>query len=133
MHNGHLTLPLSNYQLARLKEINGSASPNVMPFLIMTIKVPKIFLKKVIGYQEKTLLHLKRNHEVAFVYDEKLVTDYVYALDETSPLRVFGKGRDVVKVSSYLQGELEKLAIRTLSVTKEESKFILDNIKEVKS
>ena len=104
-----------------------------MPFLIMTIKVPKIFLKKVIGYQEKTLLHLKRNHEVAFVYDEKLVTDYVYALDETSPLRVVGKGRDVVKVSSYLQGELEKLAIRTLSVTKEESKFILDNIKEVKS
>jgi len=29
--------------------------------------------------------------------------------------------------------ELDKLAIRTLSVTKEESKFILDNIKEVKS
>ena len=99
----------------------------------MTIKVPKIFLKKVIGYQEKTLLHLKRNHEVSFVYDEKLVTDYVYALDETSPLRVFGNGRDVIKVSSYLQGELEKLAIKTLSVTKEESKFILDNIKEVKS
>ena len=104
-----------------------------MPFLIMTIKVPKIFMKKVVGYQEKTLLHLKRNHEVSFVYDEKLVCDYCFALDETSPLRVFGKGRDVVKVSCYLQSELEKLVIRTLSVTREESKFILDNIKEVKS
>ena len=29
--------------------------------------------------------------------------------------------------------ELDKLTIRTLSVTKEESKFILDNIKEVKA
>ena len=104
-----------------------------MPFLIMKINVPKLLLKKVIGYQEKTLLYLKRNNEVAFDYDEKLVTDFVYALDEFSPLQVFGKGRDVVKVSLYLQGELEKLAVKTLQVTREESRFILDNIKEVKS
>ena len=78
-----------------------------MPFLIMALQIPKIFLKKVIGYQEKTLLHLKRNHEVNFVYDEKIVTDFVYALDETSPLRVYGKGRDVVKVCTYLQSELD--------------------------
>ena len=99
----------------------------------MTLKVPKIFIKKVIGYQEKTLLHLKRNHEVNFVYDEKLVSDVVYALDETTIFRIFGKGRDVVKVSSYMQVELDKLSVRTLSLTKEESKFILDNIKEVKA
>ena len=104
-----------------------------MPFLIMTLKVPKVFIKKLIGYQEKVLLQLKRHHEVNFVYDEKLVTDYVFALDETTIFRIFGKGRDVVKVSTYLQMELDKLSIRTLSVTKEESKFILDNIKEVKS
>jgi len=104
-----------------------------MPFLIMTLKVPKVFLKKLIGYQEKVLLQLKRNNEVNFSYEERLVTDMVYALDETTAFRIFGKGRDVVKVASYLQAELDKLCIRTLSVTKEESKFILDNIKEVKS
>lgn len=116
-----------------MTEINGKASVTVMPFLIMTIKVPKVFLKKLIGYQEKVLLQLKRHHEVNFVYDEKLVTDYVYALDETTIFQVFGSGKDVVKVCTYLQIELDKLAIRTLSLTKEESKFILDNIKEVKS
>ena len=73
------------------------------------------------------------NTEVNFVYDEKLVTDMVYALNETSVFRVFGKGRDVVKVCTFLQMELDKMSIRTLAVTKEESKFILDNIKEVKS
>lgn len=105
----------------------------VMPFLIMTLKVPKIFIKKVIGYQEKTLLGLKRNHEVNFVYDEKLVSDVVYPLDDTTIFRIYGKGQDVVKVSTYLQTELDKLTLRTLSVTKEESKFILDNIKEIKA
>ena len=73
-----------------------------MPFLIMTLKVPKVFLKKLIGYQEKVLLHLKRSHEVNFVYDDKLVNDLVYALDDTSIFRIFGKGRDVVKVSTFL-------------------------------
>jgi len=99
----------------------------------MTLKVPKVFLKKLIGYQEKVLLQLKQTHEVNFAYDERLVTDVVYALDETSSFRIYGKGRDVIKVSSFLQNALDKLCIRTLAVTKEESKFILDNIKEVKS
>lgn len=99
----------------------------------MSLKVPKIFLKKLIGYQEKVLLQLKKVHEVNFSYDERLVTDIVYALDETSAFRIYGKGRDVIKVSTYLQNALNQLCIRTLAVTKEESKFILDNIKEVKS
>jgi len=97
-----LTSVLGTQAYQRLKEINGKASITVMPFLIMTLKVPKVFLKKLIGYQEKVLLQLKRHHEVNFVYDEKLVTDFVYALDETSIFRVFGKGRDVVKVCTYL-------------------------------
>ena len=125
--------PLGQQIYQRLKEVNGKTNPTVMPFLIMTLKVPKVFLKKLIGYQEKVLLHLKRSHEVNFVYDDKLVNDLVYALDDTSIFRIFGKGRDVAKVSTFLQIELDKLAIRTLSVTKEESKFILDNIKECKA
>lgn len=105
----------------------------VLPFLIMTLKAPKIFLKKLIGYQEKVLLRLKHDHEVNFVYDTTLVTDQIYSLDDTFFFRVYGKGRDVCKVSQFLQDELDKLSIKTLAVTKEESKFILDNIKEVKS
>ena len=99
----------------------------------MTLKVPKVFLRKLIGYQEKVLLNLKRNHEVSFVYEEKLINDNVYALDDTTIFRIFGKGRDVAKVSTFLQIELDKITLRTISVTKEESKFILDNIKECKS
>jgi len=76
---------------------------------------------------------LRKKYEVNFDYDDKLVTDFVFLLDETSPLYVYGKGKDVVRVCRILQQELDKLVIRTLCVSKEESKFILDNIKEVKS
>ena len=74
-----------------------------MPFFIMTIHVPKVFLKKLVGYQEKVLVALKQDFEVDFVYDETLVTDIVYAPNETTPIRIFGKGRDVVKVCCQLQ------------------------------
>lgn len=46
---------------------------------------------------------------------------------------IFGRGSDVVVVSQILQIEIDKLVIRTLSFTKEVTKFIFDNIKEVKS
>ena len=57
----------------------------------------------------------------------------IYNFDETSKISVYGKGKDVVKVITSLQQELDSLAIKTLSVTKDESKFLLDYIKEIKS
>jgi len=61
------------------------------------------------------------------------VTDFVFQINETSPLYVFGLGSDVVKVCQILQNDLDKLLLRTLSLNKEVCKFTLDNIKEVKS
>lgn len=103
MKHSLLMQPLSQSTQQKLKELNGKTSGSVLPFLVMSLQVPKIFIKKVIGYQEKTLLWLKKDHEVNFVYDEKLVSDVVYSLDETTIFRIYGKGRDVVKVSTYLQ------------------------------
>ena len=39
----------------------------------------------------------------------------------------------MIKVCELLQTELDKLKVKTLYITKEESNFILQNIKEVKS
>ena len=66
----------------------------------MTLKVPKMFLKKLIGYQEKVLLQLKKDNEVNFVYDEKLVTDNIFSLDECSIFRIYGKAQDVIRVAA---------------------------------
>ena len=54
-------------------------------------------------------------------------------MNETSPIYVFGRGSDVIVASQLLQIEVEKMVIRTISLNKEVTKFIFDNIKEVKS
>lgn len=61
------------------------------------------------------------------------MTDFVFQVNETSPLYVFGVGSDVVKACQILQNDLDKLLLRTLSLNKDVCKFTLDNIKEVKS
>lgn len=61
------------------------------------------------------------------------MTDFVFQINETSPLYVFGLGSDVVEVCQILQNDLDRLLLRTLSLNKEVCKFTLDNIKEVKS
>lgn len=54
-------------------------------------------------------------------------------MNETDPVYIYGKGSDVVNVASILQTELARINFRTLTLNRETIKFILDNIKEVKS
>jgi hypothetical protein len=49
-----------------------------LPFLIMKIMVGKNLIKKLIGYQERTLQHLRKKYSVGFDFDETLVNDVVY-------------------------------------------------------
>jgi predicted secreted acid phosphatase len=43
-------------------------------------------------------MNLRKKYAVNFDFDETLINDTVYALNETTPFYVFGRGRDVVKV-----------------------------------
>ncbi len=49
-----------------------------LPFLISHVQVPKNFLKKLVGYQERFLLQLKRQYQISFDYDQTLINDLVY-------------------------------------------------------
>jgi hypothetical protein len=44
----------------------------------MKILVGKNLIKKLIGYQERTLQHLRKKYSVGFDFDETLVNDVVY-------------------------------------------------------
>jgi hypothetical protein len=54
-------------------------------------------------------------------------------MDESHPIHIFGRGSEVVVVAQILQAELDNMEFRTISLHKDLSKFILDNIKEIKS
>lgn len=57
----------------------------------------------------------------------------VFNLDESVPVHIYGRGADVVMVAQILQTELDKMSFRTISLQRDVAKFILDNIKEIKS
>jgi hypothetical protein len=134
MRNDHLFEPvLIDASLATKVGTNTKVQPYTLPFLIMTIQVPKNFIKKLVGYQERSLVELRKRYGVDFDYENSLVIDQVFNLDETSTVYIYGRGPDVVKVSHLLQCEMNKLLLRTMNVSKEVCKFVLDNIKEIKS
>lgn len=54
-------------------------------------------------------------------------------LEECDPLVIYGKGSDVVIAAQILQAELDKMELRTLNLPKDVGKYILENIKEIKS
>jgi hypothetical protein len=48
---------------------NLDITPLTLPFLIMTLQVPKNFIKKLIGYQVRVLSELRKRYEVEFEYE----------------------------------------------------------------
>ena len=40
-----------------------------MPFLIINVWVPKNYIKKLVGYQERTLNEMKKRYQVGFTYE----------------------------------------------------------------
>lgn len=70
-----------------------------MPFLIIKVWVPKNYIKKLVGYQERTLIEMKKRYQVGFTYEQTLITDFVFNLNESVPVHIYGKGADVVMVA----------------------------------
>lgn len=105
----------------------------VLPFMIMTMEVPKNLIRRLVGYREGTLTALRNRLKVNFNYDTKWFTDYVFPMDDTMPIYVYGWGSDVLDACHSLQVDLEKLGMMTQAVSKEEIEFYLNNIKVVKT
>lgn len=55
-----------------------------VPFEIIMIQVPKNFLRKIVGYQEKNLFTLRKHCKIDFDYNRDLLTDDVYQLNENT-------------------------------------------------
>jgi hypothetical protein len=49
-----------------------------LPFEILLIKVPKNFIRKLVGYQEKILAHYRKAYTVDFDFNRELMIDDVF-------------------------------------------------------
>jgi len=46
--------------------------------------VPKNFIRKLVGYQEKNLMNYRKNHTVDFDYNRDLLNDEVFQMNENT-------------------------------------------------
>ncbi|CDW74666.1 set domain containing protein [Stylonychia lemnae] len=102
------------------------------PFDIVLLKVPKNFIRKLVGYQEKTLTEYRKIFAVDFYFDRELLTDDVFHMHENTELRIFGKNQDVYAVNELVQKELEQIKMKTILLQMNDCKLLMDNVKEVK-
>ena len=70
-------------------------------FQIERIQVPKNFIRKLVGYQERTLQYFRMNqrYDVDFYYNRELLVDEIFAMEDYTYLRIFGRKCDVNTVS----------------------------------
>jgi hypothetical protein len=82
--------------------VNHKGRSMVLPFMIMTVAIPKNLMRRLVGYREQTLVNLKLRLKVKFTYETKWFTDFVYSMDDTTPMFVFGIGNDVLEACESL-------------------------------
>jgi acyl-coenzyme A synthetase/AMP-(fatty) acid ligase len=80
--------------------------------------VPKNFIRKLVGYQEKSLQYFRMNpkYNVDFYFNEKLLVDDIFHMDEFTHLRIFGKKTDVIKVTQILMNRLESIKMKSILI-----------------
>ena len=72
-------------------------------------------------------------YNVDFYFDEKLLVDDIFRMDEYTQLRIFGRKKDVSKVSEILLNKLESIMMKSILIQQIDCNFVMTNVKEIKS
>jgi hypothetical protein len=104
-------------------------------FELLRLQVPKNFIRKLVGYQEKFLQYFRMapQYEVDFYYDRDLLVDELFHMNESTHLRIFGKRQHVLKVAQLLMAKLDSIKMKTILMQKVDCLVVMDNIKQIKS
>lgn len=96
--------------------------------------MPKNFIRKLVGYQERTLQYFRMNlsYDVDFFYNRELLVDEIFPMDDFTHLRIFGRKADVNTVSQMLLNKLESIMMKSILIQKVDCNFVMDNVKEIK-
>jgi hypothetical protein len=113
-------------------QVNMKEIRNSFPFDIIMIKVPKNFIRKLVGYQEKNFTMYRKNYTVDFYFDRELMVDDVFPMYETTQIRVFGRNFDVLAVNELIQKEMETIKMKTILLQMNDCKLLMDSVKEIK-
>jgi len=104
-----------------------------LPFEILLLNVPKNYMRKVVGYQEARLNIYRQSHRVDFFFNKDVFSDEVFPMNDTTPLRIFGRSSDVMEVAKQISKEMERLKMQITLVQSVDCKKVMDNVKDIKT
>jgi hypothetical protein len=98
----------------------------------ITIWVPKILIKKVIGYQEKNINYYYKKFEVSMSYNINFINDESYPIHEETDIKIKGKKTFAELVASDINSKVSKLIVRTIHLAPADCKYLKEKICQLK-
>ena len=100
---------------------------------VSKLQVPKIFVRKIIGHQNRNLNSYKSKFNVDVEYDMSLITDEIFPLQESTFIQIKGKENNVRAVENDIKSYLYNLKVLTIFLMPTDYQYIRANICELKT
>ena len=97
------------------------------------IQVPKIYIRKIIGHQHRNLDSFKSKFGVQIAYDNTLITDEIFPIQEYTIIEIKGKESNVKAVSLNIKNYLYNLRVMSMYILEEDYFIIRQKISNLKN
>ncbi len=98
-----------------------------------SVFLPKIYLRKILGYQNKHKERYKAMYDVDITYDQSLIADDVYPIHELTEIVLSGNEENMRKLKQYIEEEIEALNVVTMQVSLSDGKYLKESIYSLKT
>lgn len=98
-----------------------------------SVFLPKLYLRKILGYQNKNKDQYKQLYEVEIGYDQSLIADDVYALCEFTEITLTGSEENARKVQQLIESQVRALKVVTIQVSLNDGKHLKESIYSLKT
>ena len=92
------------------------------------LKVPKIYIRKIIGHQYRNLDSYKSKFDVQILYDTTLITDEIFPIQENTTIEIKGKESNVKAVVLNVKKYLYNLKVISIYLLQEDYFYLRQNI-----
>lgn len=90
--------------------------------------IPKIMVRKIVGYHEKNIIEYYNKYDVSITYDASLINDESYPIHDETMITIRGKKAYAEIVSSDINSKINELVVRTIHLAPSDCKYLKEKI-----
>jgi hypothetical protein len=102
-------------------------------YFSVTFNVPQIYVRKIIGHQNRNLISYRSKYNVEIDYNYNLMTDDIFPIYDTSAITIKGKENFVKSVENEIRKTVENLKVFTIYLMPADYNFVKTNICQLKT